>query len=323
MAAHLSNRKTKGLSTLANTFITPTVIAARGLATLYNETLLAALVSRDYSDAFSGKIGDTITIRKPAVFTAAMFDTTARTTTWQDATEDSVALVLDKIAHVPFHVTDEQMTLEITDFQAQLLTPAMEAIAQRMDADVAEALIDAAEGVGGGGTVNMSDDPSSTDEANYVFRKAREKLNRANMPKGDRYAVLSPEAETLALGDELLIAVDKSGSTDALRNAILGRLLGLETYGSNAFGLGGGDAGVADGVAFHRDTFVAAVRPLNKPRGIAAENSAVQNYKGLSLRVVYSYDEEAKMDQCVVDILYGLKAVRPQGIVQLNFGAGS
>jgi hypothetical protein len=284
---------------------------------------MAALVSRDYSEAFSGKIGDTITIRKPASFTAAVFDKTARTTTWQDATEDSIALVLDTITHVPFHVTDEQMTLEITDFQEQLLTPAMEAIAQKMDADIAEGLIDAAEGAGGGGTVSMSDDPASTDTANYVFRKAREILNRANLPKGDRYGVLSPEAETSVLGDDLLISVDRSGSTDALRNGVLGRLLGIETYGSNAFGIGGGDRGVADGVVFHKSAYVAAIRPLNKPRGIAAENSAVQSYKGLSLRVVYSYDEEAKMDQVVTDIMYGLKAVRPEGIVQLSFGQGS
>lgn len=308
---------------MANTFITPNVIASRGIATLYNNTLLAALVSQDFNEEFNGKVGDTITIRKPATFQAATFNTTTRTTTWQEATEDSVDVKLDTIKHVPFHVTDEQMTLEISDFQTQLLTPAMEALAQGIDGSLAEKLVDVAEGAGGGGTVNMTDDPATPDSANYVFRKARERLTRNKLPLLDRYAVLSPEATTVTLGDEIFLAADKSGSTDALRNAIIGRALGFETYETQVFGSGAGDAGQADGVAFHKSAVIAAIRPLNKPRGVAAENAAVKNYKGLSLRVIYSYDEEAKQDQVVVDMLYGLATAYPEGVVQLNFGQGS
>ncbi len=308
---------------MANTFITPTVVAARGIATLYNSLTMAALVSQDFNAEFNGKVGDTITVRKPATFTAATFNTTSRTTTYQDATEDSVDVTLNTIKHVPFHMTDEQMTLEITDFQTQLLTPAMEALAQALDGDLAEFAVDTAEGAGGGGTVNMSDDPATTDTANYVFRKARERLQRNKLPLADRYVVLSPEAETVALADPLLIEVDKSGATDALRNAILGRLLGFETYGSNQFGYGAGDKGQADGVAFHKSAIIAAIRPLNKPRGVVDANAAVVNYKGLSLRVIYSYDEDAKMDKCVVDMMYGLAAAYKEGVVQLNFGIGS
>lgn len=303
---------------MANTFITPTVIASRGLATLYNSTLLAALVSRDYSDEFGGKVGDTITIRKPASFTAAQFDTTARTTTWQDATEDSVALVLDKIAHVPFLVTDEQMTLKITDFQEQLLTPAMEAIAQKLDGDVAEALIDAAEGTGGGGTATAAGATKSD-----AFIDARTKLSRNKLPLAERYAALSPEGWGASLKDERLIAVDRSGSTDALRNAIIGRIVNFETYEAQVFGAGTGDRAGADGVAFHRSAFVAAIRPLQKPRGIPTDNYSVQSYKGLSLRVIYSYDHAAKQDKVTVDIMYGLKATRPEGIVQLDLAQGA
>lgn len=308
---------------MANTFITPTVVARRGLPTLYNNMVLAALVSQDYNAEFNGKVGDTITVRKPAVFTAVDFDTTARTTTWQDATEDSVSVVLDKIKHVPFHVTDEQMTLEISDFQTQLLQPAMEALAQGIDGDLAEKLVDTAEGGGGGGTVNKSDDPATTDTANFVFRKARERLTRNKLPLTDRYSVLSPEAVTDTLGDPVFLEADKSGSTDALRNAIVGRALGFETYESQVLGYGAGDRGQADGVAFHKSAVILAIRPLNKPRGVAAENAAVESWKGLSLRVIYSYDEDAKQDQVVVDTMYGTTAAYTEGAVQLNFGIGS
>jgi len=194
----------------------------------------------------------------------------------------------------------------------------MESLAQRIDGILAEEMVDAAEGVGGGGTVEMG-----ANEANYVFRKAREVLQRNKLPTGDRYAILSPEAETEALGDDLLIAVDKSGATDALRNAILGRIVGFETYGSQVFGSGEGNRGQADGVAFHKSAVVLAMRPLNQPRGIPDTQYSVQNYKGLSLRVVYSYDHDAKSDKVTVDTLFGVEATRPEGAVSLDFGIGS
>jgi hypothetical protein len=308
---------------MANVFITPTVIAARGLATLYNNTLLAALVSRDYDGEFTGKIGDTVTVRKPATFVAENFDKTTRDTNWQDASEDSVDVKLDTIKHVPFYVNDEQMTQEVSDFQTQLLTPAMEAIAQGIDGDIAEKLVDVAEGAGGGGTVSITGDPDTPDAPNWVFRKGREKLTRNKLPGVDRHAVLSPEAVTSVLGDVKFLEADKSGSTDALREAIIGRAFGFETYEAQVFGYGSGNKGQADGVGFHRSAIIAAIRPLQKPRGVAAENAAVENWKGLSLRVVYSYDEDAKQDKVVIDTLYGLTAAYAEGAVVLNFGQGS
>lgn len=303
---------------MPNTFITPDVVASRGIATLYNSMVLAALVSQDFNSEFNGKVGDTVTVRKPATFTAATFDKTARTTTWQDVTEDSIDVTLDTIKHVPVHVTDEQMTLEIADFQSQILTPAMEALAQAIDGALAEKLVDTAEGAGGGGTASIS-----ASDATNAFIDARTILSRNKLPVMDRYSVLSPEGWGATLKTARIIEVDKSASTDALRNSIIGRIVGFETYESQVFGYGGGDAGQADGVAFHRSAVIAVIRPLNKPRGVPAENSAVQNYKGLSLRVIYSYDEQAKQDQMVCDIMYGLGVAYPQGVVQLNMGMGS
>lgn len=311
---------------MPNTFIVPSIIARLGIATLYNTIVLAGLVWRDFDADFTGKQGDTITVRKPAVFTAETFDQTARTTTWQDATEDSVPIQLDTLKHVPFHVTDEQMTLDIVDFQAQLLNPAMEALAQGIDADLAEELVVAAQthvtsAPAGGGARLASKGVS--DPANKAYRDARRILSRNKLPTNERYAVLSPEGVSETLSDELLVKVNESGTTDALREAILGRIYGIDTYESQVYGVGGGKRGVADGVVFHRSSVVLAARPLQAPRGVPAQQVSVANYKSLSLRTIYSYDPEAKMDQVVIDMLYGLKATRPEGAVELDFGQGS
>jgi hypothetical protein len=300
------------------TLITPSVIASAALPTLYNTIVLAGLVSRDYDSDFSGKAGDTITVRKPATFSVDEFDR-ADGIQLQDPSEGSFTVSLDTIPDVSFPVTTEELTLEVDQFRERLLTPAMEAIAQYLDGKLAETLIDAAEGVGGGGTASAT---GSTPE-NAAFREARAKLSRAKLPLTGRYAVLSPEATAEVLGDELIVAVDKSGSPLALREGIIGRLFGIESYESQVLGYGAGDAGQADGVAFHRSAIALVTRTLEKPMGLADSQVAVENYKGLGLRVVYDYDVDKKQDIVSVDFLYGRKAVRPEGAVQLNFGLGS
>lgn len=300
---------------MPNTFITPSVIARTGLATLYNTMVLAGLVWRDFDSDFTGKQGDTVTIRKPAVFEVEEFDR-AQGITLQDVVEDSTDVTLDTIANVSFAVTDEQMTLEISDFSEQLLTPAMTAIAQKIDGDLAEALVDAASAAG----QLASAAPTA---ANAAFRAARAKLSRNKFPPSERYAVLSPEGTSAALGDDLLISVNRSGSPDGLREASIGRLLGFDTYESQVFGEGPGDKGQADGVAFHRSAVALASRTLALPMGVGSDQAAVENYRGLALRVVKDYDINKKQDVISVDFLMGVKAVRPSLAVALDLGQGS
>lgn len=305
---------------MANTILTPTVIAGRALATLYNQTVFAQLVYRDYDAEFNGKIGDTVTIRTPAVFEGKTFDRTAGIEI-QNITEGSATVTLDKIADVSFAITAEEWTLEIDQFDSRILMPAMEAVVQKVDGELAEKLIDLAEGGSGGGTSTWSGSKPSS-----VFTGetgARAKLSRNKAPTTERYAVLSPEAAGVALTEELIVAADKSGWTDALRNGSVGRLFGFDTFETQTLGTGSGDKGQADGVAFHRDAAALVSRTLAQPRGKSADNYAVENYKGLGLRVVSDYDITHKQDVISVDFLYGLAGLRPSFAVQLSLGLGS
>jgi len=297
------------------TFITPTVISGTGLATLYNTMVLANLVWRDFDVDFRGKQGDTVTIRKPAVFESEEFDR-AEGINLQDPAEDSVDLSLDTIANVSFPVTDEQMTLEISDFQEQLLTPAMEAIAQGIDSKLANVLVESAEDASQVATASESN-------ANAAFRAARASLSRRRLPVTERRAVLSPEGTSAALGDDLLISAQRAGTTDALREANIGRLLGFDTYESQVFGEGPGAKGAADGVAFHKVAAILAIRPLDAPKGLSASQVSVQNYKSISLRTVYSYNNTYKQDEVSVDVLYGVAEGREGASVEIDLGQGS
>lgn len=300
----------------ANDLITPSVIARAGLATLYNNLVVSGLIWRDFDPDFRGKQGDTITIRKPAVFTARDF-VRATGIELQAIDEDSMPLVLNKFKDVSVAVTSEELTLELDAFNERVLTPMMQAIIEAVDGDVAAALIDASNDAGAGGTVTMDE------KASDAFARARERLTRNKAPLTNRYAVLSPEGTTEGLLDVNILNAEKSGSTDALRNASIGRVFGLESYETQSFGHGPGAVGQADGVAFHKTAVTLATRALETPMGVAPSQVAVESYQGITIRVVQDYDVKYKQDVVSADILYGTAKTRPELAVALDLGQGS
>lgn len=311
------------------TLITMEQIANRALATLVNESVLIGLVSRDYDGEFNGKQGSTVNVRVPMTFVSTRFDR-GTGIQLQDPSEDEFPVVLDEIADVSFAVTSEDLTLEIDDFTGRLLQPAMQAIIEQVEGDLVEELVDAANQVAnpsgdyveqqtGGGVVTTPD----ADHPSQVLIPARVKLNRNKLPTRNRFAILSPEASGEVIGDPIMHEADKRGSTDGLIEAAIGRKFGFDSYESNYLGFGGGDKGQADGVAFHRDAITLATRTLELPLGKVGAQAAIANYKGLGLRVVYDYDITYKQTVCSVDFLYGTRAVRPQGAVELNLSQGS
>ncbi len=109
---------------MGNTFLTPNIVAKEALMVLESNLTMANLVHRDFDDEFA-QVGDTISIRKPARFTAKNF---TGTTEAQNITEGSVAVKMDRFRDVTVNVTAKQMTLDIKDFSEQVVKPAMSAI---------------------------------------------------------------------------------------------------------------------------------------------------------------------------------------------------
>jgi hypothetical protein len=304
------------------TLITPSVIAASALATLYNTTVLLPLVNRDYDSDFQGKQGDTITVRTPASFTVDEFDRN-QGIQLQDPTEGSFTVTLDKLLDVSFPITAEELTLELDRFEERLLNPAMEAISQDVDGRIAEQLVDAANSVGGGGVADGTG--TNAGERHAAFRESRRILGRNKLPLPSRYAVLSPESVEAITGDEIVLQANTSGSTQALREGSVGRLSAFDTFESQVFGAddGVGDRATADGVAFHRSAVAAVSRTLERPMGVAPNQVAVEGYKGLGLRVVKDYDIDLKQDVISIDLLFGAQTIRKQAAIELDFGQGS
>lgn len=204
---------------MANTFLTVQEIAREALIRLRENQVMARLVHTDYSNEFSNR-GDTITVRKPAVFTANEFTSSIST---QDVTESSVAVALNKIADVSVAVTSKQMTLNIEDFGSQILDGAMQAIAQKIDTDLHSLYVDIPYYFGTAGT---------TPDALTDLAGARKILQDNKVPATMRNLVMDTSAEAAFLALDAVVNAEKSGSTAALRDANLGRLMGFDVFAS-------------------------------------------------------------------------------------------
>lgn len=270
---------------MANTILTPDIIAREALMVLRNNAVMANLVHRDYSSEFVAGVGDTITVRKPATFTAKEFVGEIEV---QDATENSVTVKMDKHLDVSFAVTSKQMTLDIEDFSKQLLVPAMQAFLNKIDGYLL------------GLAKSVTNSVTATEDARNDVVDARAFLTKGAAPLTDRNLVVGSDMEADLLKTDLFVSAEKVGDNGtALREASLGRKLGLDCYvDQNA------DTAGIEGVAFHKNAFALVTRPLAAPSG--AGKAAIVDYDGFGLRVVYDYDINNKTDVVSIDMLCGV-----------------
>ncbi|MFI0268571.1 P22 phage major capsid protein family protein [Streptomyces luteogriseus] len=290
---------------MANTFLTAQQIAQQALANLYETTVMASLVHRDYEAEFARKQGDAITIRKPTTFVANEYNRAAGITV-QDATENSVNMTLNHFADVSFAVTSEDMTLKMQDFDEQLLTPAMEAISQKIDRDLLALRDDIVQEVG----VVAGDNEWAWDNPRVLIDAGRV-LDTQKVPQTERRVAVGPNIAAKWLGDPLFHEADKRGSTEGLTEASLGRrVFGFDPYMTQNIAKPAqtsGNSTTEVGLAFHKSALALAFRPLELPMG--ARDAAISNYKGFGLRVVYDYDMDKKQMVVSVDCLYGTKTI--------------
>ncbi|WP_043654358.1 P22 phage major capsid protein family protein [Nocardia thailandica] len=293
---------------MANTFLTPDVIARQVLANLYENLVMLPLVHTGYSSEFTNaKVGDTVNVRKPAVLTASLFNR-ANGIQIQDATESSVPVKLDKIADVSLEVTSEQALLELESMETQIAAPAAEALAQHVDrAIIAHIKANTTQFAGVTPAGFEWDKPE-------VLIEAGRQLDIKNVPTMGRHAVVGPTARAKWLNSDLLKRADQSGSTEALRQGSIGRnLFGVDAYMTQnivqpATSPASGQPTTEVGLCFHESAWTFTSVPM--PRPLDGQHwYAIESYKGISLRVTRAYDQKYKKDVISFDILYGVSTL--------------
>ena len=207
---------------MAQEFLSASCIAKESLVRLRNNLVLGALVHRDF-DCECASAGDVIQIRKPATFTATEF--TGSNASAQDIVEDKAVVTLDKIADVTVSVTSKELTLNIQDFGRQVVEGAVLALAEKIESDLMSLYQCTAytSGTAGQEMDSLKD-----------IAGARKVLNENRVPMGNRHLVVGPDAESNLIILDAIASANRFGSTQALREASLGRIFGFDMWMSQS-----------------------------------------------------------------------------------------
>ncbi len=115
-----------------NQLLTPSLITKETLAILQNNLVMAGKVNRKFENQFGGKIGSTLTVRKPNKFIAV----NGPALSLQDVQEPFTSITISYQTHVDFQFTQQDLTLTVEEFSERYLKPAAETLANAVDAGV-------------------------------------------------------------------------------------------------------------------------------------------------------------------------------------------
>tara|TARA_Y100000004_G_scaffold100369_1_gene112507 strand:+ start:921 stop:2117 length:1197 start_codon:yes stop_codon:yes gene_type:complete len=183
----------------------------------------SVMTSSAASEFTGSKVGDTIRVRRPAFFGVDEFNSDSPGTAIkiQDAVETSVDLKIEKNYDVSFEISSKELTLSVDDFNERLLTPAMSALAQRIDTYALSKLAHL------GGMAETADftAPDSVADLSAIVQK----LNEQKVPQANRKMIVSPSMQTQIYSIPNFVQANFRGDGNSpLQEAQLGRFMGMD-----------------------------------------------------------------------------------------------
>lgn len=267
-------------------------ISSVAIALLNRSLVLPRTVTRIPGGDFDGPNGATITVRVPQPGSSSTQSSPGASLTPADIDEIPVDVSLANLYHLK-NLTDQEASYELEDFARQVTRVQVEAVAIGAEDTIATAMNDL--------DVDLDFAATATEaDTKAIILAAREALGEADAPAGNRWLAVSPSIASRLLSVDLFVKANESGSTSALRDAMLGRIYGFNVVESN--GLTSDTA-----VAYHSSGFVFANRTPMNPRG--ATESAAVNEQGIGLRQVFQYNASTASDQSLISTFAGASAV--------------
>lgn len=202
---------------MANTIITPSVIAKEALAQLENNLVLANQVHREYKKEFTGGVGDSVSIRKPVKFYTA--DGATRVN--QDVEEKSTTITVDERKHVSWKFSTQDLTLSIEEYSQRYIKPAMITLANTMDRSGHALYRKVWNSVGTPGTT-----PSSFADV----AGAAQRLDEMAVMADQRTMMLNPAAHYSVAGNQLTLDAVGNMGKSAYEDAMVGRIAKFATF---------------------------------------------------------------------------------------------
>jgi hypothetical protein len=200
---------------MANSLITPSIIAKEALVQLENNLTMSNNVHREYKKEFV-KVGDTVSIRKPVKFYAA----DGKTRVNQDVEEANTSITVDKQKHISWKFSSKDLTLTVDDYSERYIKPAMIALANTMDRS-GHALYSS--------VWNHVGTPGSTPANFAAMAAAAQRMDEMAVSSDMRKAVMNPAAGYAIAGTAQALYMN-GVNNQAYRKGAIGEIAGLETF---------------------------------------------------------------------------------------------
>lgn len=266
----------------------PEIWSSKMLVAFRNQAVWAGLANREYEGDLSS--GNTLHITSPVPITIKDYKAANRTTTADDITDTGIDLLVNQEKSFDFYVDDIDRTQAAGNL-GEYTQSAADGLVEDADKFLA------ALAVTNGTAVTPGAEATDGKSAWNVIRDLGKALNKAAVPKAQRVYVANAEFEALLLEhDSKMTAANESGTTEGLRNAAIGRILGFDGYGSENLPT----TDKPQVVAMHRSS-LAYVSQIQKTEAMRAENKFADRLRGLHV--------------------YGGKVVRPTAIAVYTAGA--
>lgn len=265
---------------MAVTSFIPEIWNASLLTNFRERALAAGLANTEYSgNATSGNIvkinGMTdVTIKdyKAGVVSDGDAGTLPRTTAPDGITTASQDLLIDQEKSFDFLVDDIDRAQVAGSLDAFTRSAGL---AMAEDAD--KFLFSTAVTAANAGNTEAGAALTTGDAAWNLIRDIRKALNKNHVPQDQRVLVVNAEFEALLLGaDAKLTSADTAGTTEGMRSAALGRILGFDVYTSENLPT----TAKQQVLAFYRPA-LAYVSQVEKTEAMRAETSFSDRLRGL------------------------------------------
>lgn len=271
-------------------------------------TIVATKIARKDFGTSSAAKGDTIKVPKPLAVTVRD-KAEGSPITVEAPTSQTVDVKIDRHKYFSWGVEDNA-SAKALDVGLNAIREGVPALVEAIEADILAEYVNAATSIGAQG--------DTLSEA--LMLEARMHLNTSKAPTSDRFLIVGPESEVNIFTDADLRAVLRNSNRGepkegrgAYEDARIGRLYGADVLMSQLIASVAGE----QNMLFHKDAIALVTRPLPDPGAGVTCRVITDPISQLSFRYTSAYSIQEQATIHTVDILYGVKTVRPEWITTI------
>jgi len=213
---------------MANIWEHPSIIAAEALTHLEDALVIAPLCAKDKTSDFTNKsngwkVGDSVSFRTNGEYAVDEFSSTIST---QPISSSTRSMTIEKHYDISVEVTARESALDLDSFVDQVIRPATYKLAEKVDTHVGTKLL---QGAGAYYSTGLFNDAADIAQARKTAILQQLAMNR--------FCLVDLDLEATLLGQTWFNQSQTRGGDGerTLRNAEMGRVMGMDWYSSIAF----------------------------------------------------------------------------------------